>query len=167
MELNTKRRAAPSIQVFAALTVFLLLCVVLTKGLLSAVRFMNSTGLTPTIAARLILDDGVALKSSQNRTNILLLGVGGGAHEGADLTDTMVVVSLDSRQQSASLISIPRDIWSDTLKDRVNSAYHYGEEKKEGGGLLLARVIAEDVIGAPIHYTLLVDFSGFKDYGLG
>src|SRR3989338_7073324 len=115
MELNTKRRAAPSIQVFAALTVFLLLCVVLTKGLLSAVRFMNSTGLTPTIAARLILDDGVALKSSQNRTNILLLGVGGGAHEGADLTDTMVVVSLDSRQQSASLISIPRDIWSDTL----------------------------------------------------
>jgi anionic cell wall polymer biosynthesis LytR-Cps2A-Psr (LCP) family protein len=58
---------------------------------------------------------------------------------------------------------VPRDIWSDTLKDKVNSAYHYGELKKKGGGLLLAKVIAEDVVGIPIQYAIVIDFSGFQN----
>lgn len=53
-------------------------------------------------------------------------------------------------------MSIPRDIWSDTLKDRVNSAYHYG-------GAVIARVIAREVVDLPIHYVLLIDFSGFEE----
>jgi polyisoprenyl-teichoic acid--peptidoglycan teichoic acid transferase len=48
------------------------------------------------------------------------------------------------------------------LKDKVNTAYHYGEEKKKGGGLILARATAEDVIGMPIYYGFLIDFQGFK-----
>lgn len=143
----------------------------IVRGLLVGLRFMRTTGLTPTLAAQLVFNDGVRLKSASGRTNILLLGIGGGGHEGADLTDTMMVVSLSGK--GAAFISVPRDIWSDTLKDRVNSAYHYGEEKsreagsrsagKQGGGLLLAKVIAEDVVGIPIHYAILVDFSGFKE----
>ena len=135
----------------------------IVKGLLAGLRFMRTTGITPTLAARLVFGNGVTLTSTGGRTNILLLGIGGGDHEGADLTDTMMVISLSSKERIAAFISIPRDIWSDTLKDRVNSAYHYGEAKKEGGGLLLAKVISEDVVGIPIHYTLLVDFSGFKE----
>ncbi len=135
----------------------------IVKGLLAGLRFMRTTGITPTLAARLVFGNGVTLTSTGGRTNILLLGIGGGDHEGADLTDTMMVISLSSKERIAAFISIPRDIWSDTLKDRVNSAYHYGEAKKEGGGVLLAKVISEDVVGIPIHYTLLVDFSGFKE----
>lgn len=123
---------------------------------------MRTTGITPGLLVRLVFDDGVKLKSSWDRTNILLLGIGGGTHAGADLTDTIMVVSLDSKNKSVALISVPRDIWSDTLKDKVNSAFHYGDEKKEGGGMLLAKVIAEDVVGIPIHYGMVIDFSGFK-----
>jgi polyisoprenyl-teichoic acid--peptidoglycan teichoic acid transferase len=101
------------------------------------------------------------LNSSDGRTNILILGVGGGTHEGADLTDTIIVLSLDMTKKTVALLSIPRDIWSETLKDKVNTAYHYGELKQKGGGLLLAKVIMEDVIGMPIHYALVIDFSGF------
>lgn len=133
------------------------------KTILWSMRFVQATGLTPTIVGSLIVSDGVTLKSKGDMTNILLLGVGGGTHEGADLTDTMMIVSLDSEQKTVALISIPRDTWSETLKDRVNSAYHYGEAKKKGGGLLLAKVISEDVVGIPIHYTFLLDFSGFKE----
>lgn len=133
------------------------------QAIMSGLRFMRTTGLTPTLAARLVLDDGVSLKSSAQFTNILVLGVGGGTHDGADLTDTMMVVSLNADKHSVTFTSIPRDIWSETLKDRINSAYHYGEEKKKGGGLLLAKVIAEDVVGIPIQYSFLLDFSGFKE----
>lgn len=124
--------------------------------------FMQTTGLTPTAVFRLLVNTGVDLKFQDGRTNILLLGIGGGNHAGADLTDTILVVSLDTHKKKMAMISVPRDLWSDTLKDKVNSSYHYGEEKKTGGGLTLAKVIVEDVVGLPIHYVLLIDFSGFE-----
>lgn len=124
---------------------------------------MRETGLTPGFFVRLLVSDGEPLISSGGRTNILLLGIGGGDHDGPDLTDTIMVLSLDSLHKTAALISIPRDIWSDSLKDKVNSAYHYGEQKKKGGGITLARAVTEDMIGMPVHYGLLIDFAGFKN----
>lgn len=119
-------------------------------------------GLSPVSLYKLATDGETMVKSTDGRVNILLLGVGGGAHEGPDLTDTIIVVSFHLTKKSISLISIPRDIWSDSLKDKVNSAYHYGEEKKQGGGLTLASSTIEDVVGIPIHYAIVVDFSQFE-----
>jgi LCP family protein required for cell wall assembly len=124
---------------------------------------MEVTGLSPVTIARLAFDTGTPLAQTEGRTNILLLGVAGGDHAGANLTDTMLVMSVGREDKSLAMISIPRDIWSDTLKDRVNSAYFYGEQKREGGGLTLARAIIEDMTGLTIHYGLVIDFSGFKD----
>ncbi len=124
-------------------------------------RLIRVTGLTPTATLRLAFRGGAPLTSTDGRTNVLLLGIPGGNYAGRDLTDTMLVFSFSQSQQSLAMISVPRDIWSDTLKDKVNSAYHYGEQKKDGGGLLLTKVIVEDMIGLPIHYSLLIDFSGF------
>jgi polyisoprenyl-teichoic acid--peptidoglycan teichoic acid transferase len=132
-------------------------------GVTKVSLFIQKTGITPSLGYQLIANDGITLQSSHNRTNVLLLGIGGGTHEGADLTDTIIVLSLDNVKHSTALISIPRDTWSDTLKDKVNSAYHYGELKQKGGGMILAKVVAEDVIGMPIQYGLLIDFSGFKN----
>jgi len=151
------------VRVWGTLLVVLLILFAIVMAFISVSRFMATTGITPDLAVRLVFDDGISLKSTDDRTNILLLGIGGGNHDGSDLTDTMIVLSLSNKNHSAALISIPRDIWSDTLKDKVNSAYHYGEIKKKGGGLILAKVISEDVIGMPIHYAMLVDFTGFKN----
>lgn len=139
-----------------ALFIFLI-----TRVILWSVQFMQGTGITPPMVARLIFDAGATLEKSGDSTNILIMGIGGGNHEGADLTDTMMVLSLNTKKKTVALISVPRDIWSDTLKDKVNTAYHYGEAKKKGGGMLLAKVIVEDVLGIPIHYALVIDFSGF------
>jgi len=120
------------------------------------------TGVTPRILLQLLFDGTDSLKSSENRINLLFLGIAGGTHEGPDLTDTMIVVSLKKDSPSISLLSIPRDMWSETLKDRINSAYHYGEEKRTGGGKVLAKAVIEDVTGLVIQYVIVVDFSQFE-----
>jgi LCP family protein required for cell wall assembly len=158
-----RRRFSLKVKVWGTLLVFLLTLFVVVKVSISASRFMQKTGITPALVFRLIFDDGIPLKATDDRTNVLLLGIGGRTHDGSDLTDTMIVLSLNNKSRSAALISIPRDIWSDTLKDKVNTAYHYGEEKKKGGGMILAKAIAEDIIGIPIHYAVLIDFTGFKN----
>jgi len=162
MQPKMKRIVVPGISkiVFFIAAFFVVLGI--SKIILWGQSFMRTTGLTPTAIFRLLVNTGVDLKSHEGRTNILLLGIGGGTHAGADLTDTILVISLDTKRKKMAMISVPRDLWSDTLKDKVNSSYHYGEEKKAGGGLTLTKVIVEDMVGLPIHYVLLIDFSGFE-----
>ncbi len=163
MDTKVKRRVIPKLYKFLILCLSVVICIGIVFGVSRAILFMEETGITPELVVQLILNDGITLQSSHNRTNVLLLGIGGGTHEGADLTDTMIVLSLDNVKKVTSLISIPRDVWSDTLKDKVNSAYYYGELKEKGGGMVLAKVIAEDVVGMPIQYGLVIDFTGFKN----
>lgn len=163
MQPIIKRVIVPKLSKIVFFVVAFFVVLGISKIILWGQSFMQTTGLTPTAVFRLLVNTGVDLKSQDGRTNILLLGIGGGSHAGADLTDTILVVSLDAKRKKMAMISVPRDLWSDTLKDKVNSAYHYGEEKKQGGGLTLAKVIVEDVVGLPIHYVLLIDFSGFEN----
>ena len=100
---------------------------------------------------------------SDGRTNILLLGIGGQQQNGADLTDTIIFTSINIKTGDMAMVSIPRDIWLDSLMAKINTAYHYGEEREEGGGFVLAREAVEEIVGLPIHYVFLMDFTGFED----
>ena len=163
----------PKIRTVVVLSIFSVLIVSLTKVTLWSMRIMRETGMTPIAVLRLVLDDGAPLKQTDNRTNVLVLGVAGDNYAGADLTDTMMVISFNNAARTMSLVSVPRDVWSDTLQDKINSAYHYGEEKsreagsryagKTRGGLVLSKAIVEEVVGMPVHYALVIDFSGFRD----
>jgi LCP family protein required for cell wall assembly len=163
MENLYTRRIFPKMHKWLLVSITAVVLAITFGVVLYTVRFMNQTGISPVLLMSLVTNDGITLKSSNDKTNILLLGIGGLDHEGGDLTDTMMVMSIDNKIESAALISIPRDTWSDTLKDRVNTAYHYGEQKQKGGGMILSKVIVEDLIGMTIHYTMLIDFSGFQD----
>ena len=60
------------------------------------------------------------------------------------------------------MLAIPRDIWLDSLQAKINTAYHYGEEKKPGGGFVLAKDAVYQVLNQPVHYAVLIDFAGFE-----
>lgn len=116
----------------------------------------------PATAFSLIKDPQEVLRSTKGRTNILLLGMGGASHEGAQLTDSIILASIDLSSADIVLLSIPRDIWINSLKTKINAVYYYGEQKKEGGGLILSKSAVEEVIGQPVHYAMVIDFAGFK-----
>ncbi|MFZ5535636.1 MAG: LCP family protein [Patescibacteria group bacterium] len=162
MESRTRRIYASKIKIGIFLVLVIMLLTLIVKAVQFSRGFMTTTGITPTTLMRLVFDSGADLHPIDGRVNILLLGIPGGDHDGTDLTDTILVLSFHMKNQSLAMISVPRDIWSDTLKDKVNSAYHYGEQKKKGGGLILAKAIVSDVVGLPIQYALVLDFSGFK-----
>ena len=92
--------------------------------------------------------------------NVLILGKGGGKHEGPDLTDTIIVATVSPDKNIISLISIPRDLWIPDLQAKVNTAYSYGQERN-GQGKLLAKTAVSQVTGKQIDYILVIDFSAF------
>lgn len=137
----------------------ILLSILIVFVLLMA--FSESARNTVTLLFQLMFEREVSLKKEDSRVNILLLGNPGGIHEGKDLTDTIIVLSIDQGRREALLISIPRDLWILELENKVNTAYIFGEEKKEGGGLTLAKAAAQKVTGLDLHYAVKIDFSGF------
>lgn len=105
--------------------------------------------------------DGI--KTYNNHVNILFLGITEEDHDGPNLSDSIVVVSYDLKTNHLATISIPRDIWSKALHDKINSAYAYGEAKKKGAGFILAKAEVETIIGQPIHYAAAINFSQFEE----
>lgn len=163
MQSKFSRVHVPKIKLALVLFGALIMVTLAIKGVLFARSFVDQTGMSPGTIVKLAFDSGANLKVIEGRTNILLLGVAGGTHDGSDLTDTILVLSFHRKSETLSMISLPRDLWSDTLKDKINSAYHYGEMKKKGGGLILSKAIVSDMIGLPIDYSLVFDFSRFVD----
>ncbi len=94
----------------------------------------------------------------EGRVNILLLGVGDPGHDGAPLSDTNILVSINTRDHQVAMTSIPRDTrvkipgYGST---KINNANAYG-------GVDLAKSTVEDFLGVPIQYYVKTDFTGLK-----
>ncbi len=108
------------------------------------------------------------LHDNLNHTNILVLGVGGENHDGGDLTDTIIVASIDNDNDLVTMLSIPRDLYveDDIVGDSkineiaFNATNHFGNSK-DGIEHLKSKI--EGIVGVPIHYWVKIDFAGFKD----
>lgn len=111
------------------------------------------------------------LPTKDGRTNFLVLGREGlpagrqgtgSSRAGTDLTDTLILVSVHQSGDTV-LLSIPRDIWVPSLRAKINTAYHYGQQRQPGsGGLVLAKAAVEEVTGQPVHYAVVIDFLAFE-----
>jgi polyisoprenyl-teichoic acid--peptidoglycan teichoic acid transferase len=108
----------------------------------------------------------------EGRVNILLAGNSADdpGHDGADLTDSIMIISIDTKSNKALLLSIPRDLWVDVDDgyQKINAAYVVGEADgfratgyPDGGMGNLEQVVG-DIVGMPIHYYALVNYRALK-----
>jgi polyisoprenyl-teichoic acid--peptidoglycan teichoic acid transferase len=103
-------------------------------------------------------------QTSDGRINILLLGRAGESYPGKNLTDTIMIMSIDTEKHKVGLISLPRDLYI-TLDDervsaKINSLYQYGLSQNKGTEMIQKAVT--EVTNQPIHYTFILDFDGFE-----
>ncbi|MCD6471191.1 LCP family protein [bacterium] len=115
--------------------------------------------------ARLTFKHDKILKGELNdRINILLLGIGGKAHPGPYLTDTIILVSIKPSEQKIALLSIPRDLYVPIRNyswRKVNEAYLLGLSRDEGGELPTKTI--ENILDLSIPYWVVIDFSAFEE----
>lgn len=110
----------------------------------------------------------------RGHVNILLAGnsVDDPGHGGAELTDSIMVASVNTTNNTAFILSIPRDMYVEIPGygySKINAAYVYGENegfKEEGypeGGMGLLQKTLTEVLGIPIDYYALVNYGAFRD----
>jgi polyisoprenyl-teichoic acid--peptidoglycan teichoic acid transferase len=107
-----------------------------------------------------------------DRVNILMLGYGGSGHDGAYLTDSMVIMSLIPSNHHTTLISVPRDLWVQNPANsgnytKINAVYPTaaGADNTDpiAGGIATAQKVSL-VTGLQVNYWMTINFTGFRDF---
>ncbi|HTI29811.1 MAG TPA: LCP family protein [Methylomirabilota bacterium] len=105
------------------------------------------------------------------RVNILLVGVDSGPGRTTALTDTMLVVSLDTNGTATAMISVPRDLYGVPLPDgtpfnrKLNSLMVYAGSRPDAfplGGVATLKATIGKLLGMQIHYFAAINMLGFK-----
>lgn len=113
------------------------------------------------------------LDSDNGRTNVLIAGFSKDDpnHAGAELTDSIMVLSLDKESETGYMLSIPRDLYVDIPGHgpaKINEAYQNGKQSKfkensypNGGMGLLQKTVSES-FDLDIHYYALINYGAVK-----
>ena len=113
--------------------------------------------------------DPVKLKGEgDGRVNVLMLGIGGEGHDGAYLTDTIIIASVDPVQNEAALLSVPRDLWvkkSGGSAGKINEVYvnardselakSKDKEAANKAGVAASEKVLTEVLGIKIDYSVI------------
>ncbi len=103
------------------------------------------------------------------RVNVLLVGIDKRGDRASNLTDTMMVASLDPVGHTVSLLSLPRDLIDtplgngDVFGPKLNSLMSYADRNPKEfpkGGMRTLEDAAGALLDIPIHYYARLDFRG-------
>src|SRR5262249_47457261 len=108
--------------------------------------------------------------SPAGRITILLMGIDQRPDQAVPRgdpgrTNSMLLVTVDFDEHTASMVSIPRDgfvVIPDHGSDRVNAAYTYGELEQHGGGPDLSKRTVSALFGVPVDRYALVDIHSME-----
>ncbi len=115
-------------------------------------------------------------QEGDGRINFLILGKGGPEQpDGPDLTDTIIVASVDPCNNEAGLLSIPRDLavkMEDGETVKINHPYALtkmaarregkSEEEAEKAGIEAIEKVVENVVGLRMDRYIMLDFTAFE-----
>jgi polyisoprenyl-teichoic acid--peptidoglycan teichoic acid transferase len=105
-----------------------------------------------------------------DRVNVLMMGYGGGDHPGANLTDSLSVMSVMPPSHHTSIISVPRDLWLASLPNvsqdsKINAVYSNaianGDSQAQAGDQTAQAV--SNITGLDVKYWVTINFTGFRN----
>jgi LCP family protein required for cell wall assembly len=104
-----------------------------------------------------------------DRVNVAMYGYGGPEHGGGSyLADSIMILSIDPKTDTTTMIPIPRDLWVEGLPEipdnaKINEAFADGYVR---GGVYQAgrdaTTVLAKITGLPIEHWMALDFAGFK-----
>lgn len=114
----------------------------------------------------------VPLKSQNDRVNILLAGDSADRTDsagGGDLTDSIMVLSVNTKTKAATMISVPRDTWVQMPNgghakiNAANTLANFSQNGYPAGGMGALESVITTNLGIPIDYYALINYTAFKD----
>ncbi len=150
--LFQKQPNSPIIKLaFICLGTFLL-GIVGTYSVLGLVIKKPNQNSAPTKTYNNLFDTAKVSDESKNQEfNAVLLGSGGFGHSGGGLTDSIIVVHVNSEDKKAAIISVPRDLYVPGNR-KINAEVSVN-------GVDSIKSVLDEVTGIPINKYASIDFN--------
>ena len=156
--------------------IILLILVILGVGGYAAYRFINAGGNIFKGGLLDILQNEPLKADSNGRSNFLILGTSEDdpGHDGADLTDSMLVLSIDQKNKNIYMFSVPRDLYVDYGEScyagnegKINAYFSCVDDgttpEAEQNRLAGTQKLVGDIFGLDIQYGIHVNHSVIKE----
>jgi polyisoprenyl-teichoic acid--peptidoglycan teichoic acid transferase len=166
--MRPKRRRKRGFLRIGCITILVLMVIVTILGFIIVPRVLAfGSAISATKQAPLSTSGDM---STNNRVNLLVMGYGGGQHDGAYLMDSLVVISLLPQSHHTSLVSVPRDLWVKnpynpaTPYSKINALYESASNNNQNpvdGGKAMTDKVSQ-VTSLDTKYWMTIDFTGFR-----
>ncbi|OGJ16006.1 MAG: hypothetical protein A2632_01500 [Candidatus Pacebacteria bacterium RIFCSPHIGHO2_01_FULL_46_16] len=109
----------------------------------------------------LLAKSAISVAPREKNPTFLILGTDTLANRGdiPPLTDTMLLASLNLKTGVTHLLPLPRDIWHEAYKTKINALYAYGLERYPSEPARFPREVLQEMTGVPIEYTIVLDMA--------
>lgn len=106
-------------------------------------------------------------KSVDGKTNIVIIGRWWQENDAPELTDSILIASINYDKKSVSMFSIPRDLYVEYptgWAGKINETYFRGlrKTKDEFEGIKSLQEVLTKITGEEMHYFVNLDFEGFR-----
>jgi LCP family protein required for cell wall assembly len=67
-----------------------------------------------------------------------------------------MIATIAHHSGQVSLTALPRDLWSEAYKTRINALYMYGRERMPEHPTRFVQDVLSELIGSPLHYVIVL-----------
>lgn len=161
--LNNRKRKRITTYVIAILVIALVFSGKVLMSSQNATSWIPGISFLNKLRYLVPIADKQLIGEETDRINILLLGMGGEGHDGAYLTDTIMLASLKPSTKQVALVSVPRDLTAPASGwKKINSVNAYAEQQVPGSGSEATTKAINEILQTPITYYIRIDFAGFE-----
>ncbi len=104
-------------------------------------------------------------EATNHYKNILLLGTDSTAERGEapPLTDTMMLLAINTDHGTINTLPLPRDLWNEDYQTKINALYAYGYERYPDRPEQFAEEVVETMTAVEIHHTVTLSLAQLED----
>ncbi|HZZ98664.1 MAG TPA: LCP family protein [Candidatus Saccharimonadia bacterium] len=152
--------------IFGVVTVSVAIGLTVRRYIPSVTAFFNAAQLSPQQLFTLVQEGLHTQPDAQNGTvAFLILGLDEvpGRNE-PTLTDSIILALLNLNTAKVTLVSIPRDLWIDQYKTKINALYVYGKDKFPDHPEEFPKEVVEQIAGTPIQHVVVLKLSDVGNF---
>lgn len=101
-------------------------------------------------------------EQDHGKVTFLVLGVDQVAgrtsgEQGSMLTDSIMLATLDMSRFRLTQLSLPRDLWLQDYRTKINALYFYGSQRTPENPTLFPQVVVQEITGVPTQHVVIIN----------
>ena len=105
------------------------------------------------------------LESLERKTTFLILGTDmvSGREDSSELTDSILLLTLNTDNNQINTISLPRDLYNDAYQTRINALYYYGKDRYPNNPEQFTEEVLEEMLNIEIDHTIVLRIEDLEE----